>query len=95
MDATLAGTGPSCPSQTAWALLGLMAAGEVEDPAVVRGVRYLLDTQTADGSWTEPFYTGTGFPRVFYLRYHGYAMLFALWALARYQRLRSGPTGAA
>lgn len=95
MDPTLAGTGPSCPSQTAWALLGLMAAGEVEDPAVARGVRSLLDTQAADGSWTEPFYTGTGFPRVFYLRYHGYAMLFALWALARYQRLRSGPTGAA
>ncbi len=64
---------PSTASQTAWALLGLMAAGEVDHPAVARGIDYLARTQGADGFWNEPRYTATGFPRVFYLRYHGYS----------------------
>jgi squalene-hopene/tetraprenyl-beta-curcumene cyclase len=76
-------------SQTAWALLGLMAAGEVGHPAVVRGVEYLIGTQTEKGLWDERRYTATGFPRVFYLRYHGYSKFFPLWALARYRNLRS------
>jgi squalene-hopene/tetraprenyl-beta-curcumene cyclase len=80
---------PSTASQTAWALLGLMAAGEVENPAVARGVRYLIDTQTEKGLWDEARYTATGFPRVFYLRYHGYPKFFPLWALARYRNLRN------
>ena len=78
---------PSTSSQTAWALLGLMAAGEVEHPAVVRGVEYLKSTQTEKGLWDEQRYTATGFPRVFYLRYHGYPKFFPLWALARYRNL--------
>jgi squalene-hopene/tetraprenyl-beta-curcumene cyclase len=77
----------STPSQTAWALLGLMAAGEVENPAVERGVRYLLKTQDEAGFWDEPWYTAVGFPRVFYLRYHGYRAFFPLMALARYRNL--------
>ncbi len=78
---------PSTASQTAWALLGLMAAGEVDHPAVQRGIGYLSRTQGSDGFWNEPCYTATGFPRVFYLRYHGYAKFFPLWALARYRNL--------
>ena len=81
---------PSTASQTAWALLGLMAAGEVDNPAVARGIDYLARTQGADGFWDEPHYTATGFPRVFYLRYHGYSKFFPLWALARYRNLQSG-----
>jgi squalene-hopene/tetraprenyl-beta-curcumene cyclase len=80
---------PTTPSQTAWALLGLMAAGEAENPAVARGVEYLISTQTEKGLWDEQRYTATGFPRVFYLRYHGYSKFFPLWALARYRNLRS------
>jgi squalene-hopene/tetraprenyl-beta-curcumene cyclase len=80
---------PSTSSQTAWALLGLMAAGEVEHPAVAKGVEYLKSTQTEKGLWDEQRYTATGFPRVFYLRYHGYSKFFPLWALARYRNLRS------
>jgi squalene-hopene/tetraprenyl-beta-curcumene cyclase len=80
---------PSTASQTAWALLGLMAAGEAQHPAVVRGIDYLLATQKADGLWSEWLYTGTGFPRVFYLRYHGYPKFFPLWALARYRNLKN------
>lgn len=78
---------PSTPSQTAWALLGLMAAGCREQPAVARGIDYLLREQRADGLWDEQHFTAVGFPRVFYLRYHGYARYFALWALARYRNL--------
>jgi squalene-hopene/tetraprenyl-beta-curcumene cyclase len=81
---------PSTASQTAWALLGLMAAGEVDHPAVAPGIKYLADHQGSDGFWDEPRYTATGFPRVFYLRYHGYAKFFPLWALARYRNLKSG-----
>ena len=79
---------PSAPSQTAWALLGLMAAGESDHPSVVRGVEYLAETQADDGFWDETRYTATGFPRVFYLRYHGYAKFFPLWALARFRNLQ-------
>ena len=85
---------PSTASQTAWALLGLMATGDVDHPAVARGIDYLTAQQGADGFWNEPRYTATGFPRVFYLRYHGYAKFFPLWALARYRNLRSGNTRA-
>jgi squalene-hopene/tetraprenyl-beta-curcumene cyclase len=80
--------GPSTASQTAWALLALMAAGQSDDPAVERGAAWLLAYQGADGGWPEENYTGTGFPRVFYLRYHGYARIFPLWALARLRNLR-------
>lgn len=80
---------PTTASQTSWALLALMAAGEVEHPAVARGMRYLIDTQTEKGLWDEARYTATGFPRVFYLRYHGYAKFFPLWALARFRNLKS------
>jgi squalene-hopene/tetraprenyl-beta-curcumene cyclase len=80
---------PSTASQTAWALLGLMAAGEVGHPAVARGVEYLKATQSEKGVWDEQRYTATGFPRVFYLRYHGYSKFFPLWALARYRNLNN------
>jgi squalene-hopene/tetraprenyl-beta-curcumene cyclase len=81
---------PSTASQAAWALLGFMVTGDVDHPAVARGIAYLSKTQGADGFWNEPRYTATGFPRVFYLRYHGYAKFFPLWALARYRNLKSG-----
>jgi squalene-hopene/tetraprenyl-beta-curcumene cyclase len=84
---------PSTASQTAWALLGLMAAGAVDTQAVARGIAWLVDHQRADGLWDEPQHTATGFPRVFYLRYHGYARYFPLWALARYRNLRAGGSG--
>jgi squalene-hopene/tetraprenyl-beta-curcumene cyclase len=83
-------TAPSTASQTAWALMGLMAAGQVDHPAVARGVNWLKATQEADGLWSQPHYTGGGFPRVFYLNYHGYPKFFPLWALARYRNLKSG-----
>jgi len=84
---------PSTASQTAWALLGLMAAGLVEHPAVARGIEYLVRTQQAHGLWDEARFTATGFPRVFYLRYHGYRKFFPLWALARYRNMtREGET---
>jgi squalene-hopene/tetraprenyl-beta-curcumene cyclase len=80
---------PSTASQTAWALLGLMAAGEVAHPAVAKGIQYLTATQTEKDLWDEQRFTATGFPRVFYLRYHGYPKFFPLWALARYRNLRN------
>ena len=67
-----------------------MAAGEVDHPAVARGVNYLKATQEGDGLWSQAHYTGGGFPRVFYLNYHGYPKFFPLWALARYRNLKSG-----
>ena len=82
----------STPSQTSWAIIGLMAAGEVDHPSVKRGIAYLESLQAADGLWEEERYTGTGFPRVFYLRYLGYAKFFPLWALARYRNLKAGNT---
>ena len=78
---------PSNAAQTAWALLGLMAAGETDSQAVRRGVAWLLAHQDADGLWSQEHYVGGGFPRVFYLRYHGYPKFFPLWALARYRNL--------
>jgi squalene-hopene/tetraprenyl-beta-curcumene cyclase len=81
---------PSTASQTAWALIGLMAAGAIRSPAVARGIDFLTRTQGSDGLWAEERYTATGFPRVFYLRYHGYAKFFPLWALARYRNLLGG-----
>ncbi len=78
------GQGPVTASQTAWALLGLWAAGRHDDPATERGVRWLIDQQCDDGTWEESEFTGTGFPRVFYLRYHMYAIYFPLMALARW-----------
>jgi len=81
----LAGVGDSIPSQTAWALLGLFAAGQVSGPAVERGIRYLLETQQPDGAWEDAFWNGTGFPRVFFLKYHLYAKYFPLWALGGYR----------
>lgn len=83
---------PSTASQTAWAVLGLMAVGEVNSPAVERGVRWLVANQAADGLWGQELYTGGGFPRVFYLRYHGYPCYFPVWALARYRNLRQSNT---
>ena len=80
----LRGQGPPTASQTAWALLGLLAAGCEEYPAVARGVRYLIDTQNEDGTWEESEFTGTGFPQVFYLRYHYYPIYFPLMALSEW-----------
>ena len=80
----------STPSQTAWALLGLMAAGEVESDSVRRGIDYLKHAERDGARWKEDWYTAVGFPRVFYLRYHGYAAFFPLWALARYRNLVRG-----
>jgi squalene-hopene/tetraprenyl-beta-curcumene cyclase len=88
-------TAQSTASQTAWALLGLMAAGEMNQPAVARGIAYLAKTQGADGFWQEERFTATGFPRAFYLRYHGYPKFFPLWALARYRNLKVGNNQAA
>lgn len=79
---------PSTASQTAWATLALMAAGEVDHASVARGIAYLQSTQAEHGLWNEARFTATGFPRVFYLRYHGYGKFFPLWALARYRNLR-------
>jgi len=80
----------STPSHTAWAVLGLMAAGAAEHQAVARGIDHLMATQNEDGEWTELPYNAVGFPRVFYLRYHGYRRYFPLLALARYRNLRRG-----
>jgi squalene-hopene/tetraprenyl-beta-curcumene cyclase len=91
-DSRTAGMGKSTASQTAWALIALLRAGEVAHPAVVRGIRFLLETRAPDGFWHEAEFTGTGFPRVFYLRYHGYPIFFPLWALALYRRRLSAGT---
>ena len=77
----------STASQTAWALLGLMVAGEADHPAVERGIAYLIANHNAEGLWDEPWSTAVGFPRVFYLRYHGYRAFFPLFALARDRNL--------
>ena len=85
-DAATKGVGPSTPSQTAWAILGLLAAGDTRSESVARGIAYLLRTQKKDGSWKESQYTGTGFPRVFYLAYHLYRIYFPLMALTAYAK---------
>ena len=84
-DPSLKGQGEPTASQTAWAILGLLAAGRERSPAVARGVAYLLETQNEDGTWDEAEFTGTGFPRVFYLKYHYYRVSFPAMALARYR----------
>ncbi len=88
-DPAMAGRGDSTPSQTAWALLALLSGGVSDSISVVRGVHFLLRHQREDGSWTEERHTGTGFPRVFYLRYHWYCQYFPLWALAMYRNVRA------
>ena len=90
LDTGLAGQFPetSISFQTAWAVLGLMAAGEVQSEAVRKGIHYLLQQQSPeDHLWEDPWFTAPGFPRVFYLRYHGYCKFFPLWALARYRAM--------
>ncbi len=93
-DPLTRGVGPSTPSQTAWALLALLAGGDNRSDSVAKGVRWLIDRQHEDGSWDElvpgrngeSYYTGTGFPRVFYLGYHLYKQYFPLLALSTYKR---------
>ncbi len=79
----------STPSQTAWAVLGLIAAGEIESIAVEGGIRYLTNELGPNGVWQEKYFNAVGFPRVFYLRYHGYSSFFPLWTLARYKTLKA------
>jgi len=86
-DPNTKGIGPSTPSQTAWAVMGLMAVNDTRSDSVARGIAYLLKTQKKDGSWDEPWYTGTGFPRVFYLMYHLYREYFPLIALTTYKKV--------
>ncbi len=86
-DQNLKGVGRSTPSQTAWAVMGLLAASDTRSESVAKGIAYLLKTQRKDGSWDETFYTGTGFPRVFYLMYHLYRDYFPLIALTAYQKV--------
>ncbi len=83
-----AGRGESGASQTAWALMALLQAGESDSIGVVRGVNWLIRHQRENGVWEEPFHTGTGFPRVFYLRYHGYSKYFPIWALSMYRNVK-------
>jgi len=86
-DRTLMGCGPSTASQTAWAILALMAAGEVHSKAVEHGIQYLLNNQNPDGTWDEDAFTGTGFPKFFMIKYHVYRNCFPLTALGRFRRL--------
>jgi squalene-hopene/tetraprenyl-beta-curcumene cyclase len=85
-DSQFKGIGRSTASQTAWAIMGLISAGEVNCPEVARGINYLINQQDLDGSWDEQLFTGTGFPRVFYLRYHYYRNYFPLMSLGMYAR---------
>ena len=91
-DPSLAGQGTPTASQTAWALLGLIGAGEAQSAEVQSGVNYLMSIQRSDGNWDEEPFTGTGFPKVFYLRYHYYRLYFPLMALARYEQALSRKT---
>ncbi|MBX7255343.1 MAG: squalene--hopene cyclase [Candidatus Hydrogenedentes bacterium] len=88
-DPSQKGKGVSTASQTAWALMGLMATGDYTSPSVLKGITYLLETQNADGTWHEDQWTGTGFPRVFYLHYHYYAIYFPLIALGKFRKFHS------
>jgi squalene-hopene/tetraprenyl-beta-curcumene cyclase len=92
-DSTVKGVGASTPSQTAWAIMGLLAANDTRSDCVARGMAYLLRTQKKDGSWDEPLYTGTGFPRVFYLMYHMYRQYFPLIALTAYKNVMAEKNG--
>ena len=87
-DRAWSGKGESAPSQTAWAIMTLLTAGLSDSLSVARGVNFLLRRQQENGTWLEPFHVGTGFPRVFYLRYHGYSKYFPAWALAMYRNVR-------
>jgi len=87
-DPTLAGVGEVTPSQTAWAVAGLIAAGRYDSVAACRGIQWLVTTQRPDGDWNETAFTGTGFPRVFYLRYHYYRVSFPLLTLSRWRAAR-------
>ena len=89
-DPIYKGAGPSTPSQTAWAIMGLCAMGQADDPALLRGIEYLIATQNQDGSWTEEEITGTGFPKVFYLKYDMYRNAWPLLAMATYRKMLSG-----
>ncbi|MGH9711871.1 MAG: squalene--hopene cyclase [Candidatus Acidiferrales bacterium] len=89
-DASLKGRGKSTASQTAWGLIGLLATVGATDPACERAAEWLVEQQTGDGSWDESEFTGTGFPCVFYLKYHLYRNSFPLYALARYDNMRKG-----
>jgi squalene-hopene/tetraprenyl-beta-curcumene cyclase len=93
-DPSLAGQGTPTASQTAWALLGLLAAGEAHTDEVRAGIDYLMATQRPDGGWDEDQFTGTGFPKVFYLKYHMYPLYFPLMALARFEKAVSGKPSA-
>ena len=86
-DPNVKGVGPSTPSQTAWAVMGLLAANDTRSESVAKGIAYLLKTQRTDGAWDEPYFTGTGFPCVFYLRYHLYRDYFPLIALNAYKQV--------
>jgi squalene-hopene/tetraprenyl-beta-curcumene cyclase len=86
-DPNTKGIGPSTPSQTAWAVMALLAANDTRSDSVARGVAYLLKTQQKNGAWDEPWYTGTGFPRVFYLMYHMYRQYFPVIALTTYKKM--------
>jgi len=86
-DRNLMGCGPSTPSQTAWALLALMSAGEVASKTVERGIQYLINSQNPDGTWDEDAFTGTGFPKFFMIKYYIYRNCFPLTALGRFRRL--------
>jgi len=81
------GCGEGTPSQTAWGLLGLLTALPPNDVSVQRSVKYLIEQRTPGGTWNEEQFTGTGFPKVFYLKYHLYGHYFPLYALARFRRL--------
>src|SRR5450755_1079701 len=83
-DVSTKGQGASTPSQTAWGLIGMLAGSNTSDPSVTRAVTYLVEQQAEDGSWSEPDFTGTGFPCVFYLKYHLYRNSFPVYALSRY-----------
>jgi squalene-hopene/tetraprenyl-beta-curcumene cyclase len=86
-DPALAGVGESTPSQTAWALLALMSAGEQKSATIVRGIEYLVQTQQQDGTWNEDQFTGTGFPKYFMIKYHVYRNCFPLMALGKYRSI--------
>jgi squalene-hopene/tetraprenyl-beta-curcumene cyclase len=92
-DSNVKGVGQSTPSQTAWAVMGLLAANDTRSDCVARGIAYLLRSQKKDGSWDETQYTGTGFPRVFYLLYHMYRQYFPLIALTTYKKVLAGEAG--
>ena len=85
-DPDAIGKGETTASQTAWGLLGLLTVSPADDPSVQRAVQYLIDRQNEEGSWDEESFTGTGFPKVFYLKYHMYSLYFPLMALAEYLR---------